>query len=165
MKIGSNKAVGEYRVARKETIIYDDEKVICFNLSDFVGTGERNEKGDVMLVQAMFSFIAGATGGLSKLGLRSRADLPGVTGVFGGDTGFLISSFQLKWMQILTAQHVGMLFPGYYKEKILAMGPGDRRQAMFLLHQFAQESAALLNKTDYTSTMLSEFPELSGNIR
>jgi len=33
-----------------------------------------------------------------------------------------------------------------------------------LLHQFAQESAALLNKTDYTSTMLSEFPELSGNI-
>ena len=33
MKIGSNKAVGEYRVARKETIIYDDEITMTKKLS------------------------------------------------------------------------------------------------------------------------------------
>ena len=152
-------------MARKETLIYDDERAACFNLTGVVGPGGSNERGDVLLIQAMFRFIAEAASGLSKLGLRSRADLPGVTGAFDGDTGFLITSFQLKWMRILTAQHIGLLFPGNYKEKIPAMGTGDRREAMFLLHQFAQESAARLNKADYTSAMLSEFPELRGNLR
>ncbi len=147
-------------MAKKENIIYDDEKALGFNLTNLVGFGGFNDKGDVMLIQAMFNFIVEGTGSLSKLGIKSTIDLPDVTGFFGGDTGFTIMSFQLKWMPMLTAQRSGLLFPGYYKDKIPAMGTDDRRQAMFLLHQFAQDSAARLNETDYTQAMLKEFPEI-----
>jgi hypothetical protein len=147
-------------MAKKETITYDDEKVVGFNLTNMVGYGGFNDKGDVMLIQAMVNFIVEGTGTLSKLGIKSKSDLPDITGSFGGDTGFLIMSFQLKWMSTLTAQRSGLLFPGYYKDKIPAMGADDRRQAMFLLHQFAQESAARLNETDYTVAILKEFPDL-----
>lgn len=152
-------------MAKKETINYDDEKVFGFNLTNMVGFGGFNDKGDVMLIQAMLNFIIEGTGKLSKLGLKSKRELPDVTGTFGGDTGFSIINFQLKWMPILTAQHSGLLFPGYYKDKIPAMGIDDRREAMFLLHQFAQEAAAFLNETDYTVAILKEFPELRAFIK
>lgn len=147
-------------MAKKETINYDDDKTVGFNLTNVIGFGVYNDKGDVMLIQAMFNFIFEGTGQLSKLGIKSRSELPVVTGIFGGDTGFLIMNFQFKWLSILTAQQSGLLFPGNYKDKIQAMGDGDRRQAMFLLHQFAQEAAARLNETDYTVAMLKDFPEL-----
>jgi hypothetical protein len=147
-------------MAKKEIINYDDDKVVGFNLTNMIGFGGFNDKGDVMLIQAMLNFIIEGTGQLSKLGIKSKSDLPDVTGSFGGDTGFTIMNFQLKHLPILTAQHSGLLFPGYYKDKIPAMGGSDRRQAMFLLHQFAQESAALLNQTDYTVAMFKEFPDL-----
>src|ERR1051326_2860822 len=105
-------------MAKKETINYDGDKVVGFNLTNFIGFGVNNDKGDVLLIQAMFNFIVEGTGQPSRLGIKSSNELPGVTGIFDGDTSLIIISFQLKWMPILTAQSSGMLFPGYYKDKI-----------------------------------------------
>ena len=152
-------------MAKKETITYDDQKTVGFNLTDMVGFGGANERGDVMLVQAMLNIIVEGIGSVSKFGIKSKRELPDVTGFFGGDTGFLIMNFQRKWAPILTPQRSGMLFPAQYKDNIAAMSADDRRQAMFLLHQFAQESAARLNETDYTAVVLDKFPDLRGFIK
>jgi hypothetical protein len=145
-------------MAKKEKLIYGDEKQVCFNIDGDVGFSSPNLTGDVMLIQAMFNFIF--KGNRFLLGVESN-DLPQITGTFDADTGYSIMKFQFKWMRNLTTQKSGVLFPGYYKKKIpLMVGDGYRRQAMFLLHQFAQEAAARMGETDYTVKMLNMFPEL-----
>ncbi len=78
-------------MAKKEIMIYGEDKIPCFNITFSVGIGGQNEKGDVMLIQAMFNFIA--LGNFPRLGLKSKSDLPALTGSLHSDTIFAIITF------------------------------------------------------------------------
>lgn len=147
-------------MAKKVTIIYDDDKVPCFNISLSVGMGGQNDKGDVLLIQAMFNFIADGLKDVSRLGIKARHDLPEITGRLDSNTIFTIIGFQHKHLHRLFAVKSGTIFPADYTKKLPVVTGTEPRQQMFLLHQFAQEAGALLNEPDYTTAMLNVFPEL-----
>ena len=156
--IGSNK--GGREVAKKVIINYDDDKVPGFNLSFSVGIGGQNDQGDLLLIQALFNFIATGLKSVSRFGISGRHDLPAVTGRLDSNTIFTIIGFQHKQLHRLFATKSGTLFPADYTQKIPVVMGEEPRQPMFLLHQFAQEAAALLNEADYTTAMVKLFPEL-----
>lgn len=147
-------------MAKKITIIYGDEKVTGFNITSSVGTGGQNFRGDVMLIQAMFNFIALGWNDVLRLGISAKHHLPDVTGVIDSNTIFAIIGFQQRWVNLLFSNQSGWIFPADYTKKQEVVIGTERRQQMFLLHQFAQDAAARLNEADYTIAMLKEFPEL-----
>jgi len=121
-----------------------------------VGPGGFNDKGDIMLIQAFFLFIAAGTD-FFQTGLKSRSELPVLTGIWDARTLFAVIAFQLRWIKLLVAEHSGMLFPL----------PGDYWIASF---QQRRPTLAMMNELAWTvkgsesvtlpQAMLAAFPEL-----
>jgi len=153
-------------MAKREIMRYDGDKVPSLNLSFSVGLGGHNDKGDVMLLQAMFNLIALGTNNItSVLGVRSKSELPDLTGTLDSNTIFTIIAFQHRWLHQLYPPKSGWIFPADYKKELPATVGPERRQQMFMLHQLAQEAAARLNEADYTTFLPQEFPELKPYVK
>ena len=75
--------------------LYGDEEP-WLNLSNAVGRPGANRKDDVMLVQALFNFVAEHRGGDTSLLGIAKHELPNVTGSIDGATIWAIQRFQLR---------------------------------------------------------------------
>lgn len=151
-------------MAKKETITISGDKYSCFNVSFPAGVGGFNEKGDVLLLQAMFNFIALGFGDARILGIKSKNGLPALTGALSRETIDVIRNYEYRWAKLLWTM-TGLIYPADYKNQDLELDADTRRPTITLLHQHAADAAVRLNETDYTTTMLSEFPELKPFIK
>ena len=146
-------------MAKKVMITMLDDSAPGFNLSDWVGSGGRNDKGDVRLIQAMINFIAIGHNDLSMAGAKSKNDLPDLSGLLDSTTIFAIMNYQIRWMRLLYASISGVIFPVDYKTYKFTESD-TRRPAITMLHQLSMDAAGRLNEADYTVKMLDMFPEL-----
>ena len=140
-------------MATKEMMTLSGAKFPCFNVSLPVGVGGSNAVDDVMLIQAMFRFIAERFGELSTLGITSRNDLSGLTGVLDKKTINVITRYQSRWARILLATN-GLIHPANYANRDLNLDGTTRRMTITLLHQHCQDAAARSGETDYTTAMI-----------
>ncbi|HRH45141.1 MAG TPA: hypothetical protein PKY82_26120 [Pyrinomonadaceae bacterium] len=118
------------------SIVYDQHA----NISDLVGVGQRNERNDVMAVQALFKMISLDGGVKIKLGLQ-ESDFPEPTGEFNEKTIHLIRVFQLRMgNRLLNAD--GKIHPANYKNRFLgnAFSQGSRLMMITLLNIMARDA-------------------------
>ena len=93
-------------MAKIEKINFLGETRDCVNVSGSVGSGQANQRLDVMLVQALLRFIglqedpaaSGEYDNFAKysLGLNSSAEVPQITGAFDARTADAIVAFQTR---------------------------------------------------------------------
>jgi hypothetical protein len=151
-------------MAMKQWLTLEGDRSPCFNINYTVGVGGINHIDDLILIQAMFRFIAKGFGELSTLGLTSINELPRLTGILDRNTISTIRSYQRRWTRLLLNVD-GLIHPADYIARDLKLDPTTRRMAMTLLHQHAQDAGFRLGETDYTTAMVRMFPELRGFVR
>ena len=119
-------------MAKQQQILYlEDSDFLGFNLSFHVGLHGANQRGDVMLIKALFNFISDIT----STGLKSTVDLPFLTGRMDGATQNAIMAFQFRWTRLLRTEIMGMIFPlppGYRLAELDGIRP-----TLFMLNQLA----------------------------
>jgi hypothetical protein len=146
-------------VAEKVLITMLDDEAPGFNLSHWVGTGAINLKGDVLLLQAMITFIVEGHEDFSMVGITSDADLPDLSGRLDHLTLSAIMNYKHRWMRRLwfepndTVMHVD-----YTRYKFTEAD--SSRPTITMLHQHCMDAASRLNEADYTVAMPNLFPEL-----
>lgn len=119
-----------------ESIVYDQHA----NISEIVGVGQRNDKNDVMAVQALFKMISLDGGYRKLLGLKPD-DFPEPTGEFDKKTIQVIRTFQLRMANRLLNVD-GKIHPADYKDRFLgnAFNPGSRLMMITHLNILAREA-------------------------
>jgi hypothetical protein len=131
--------------------LYDDPEV-WLNLSFSVGRPGFNRKDDVMLVQALFNFVAERhSSSVSVLGI-GQVDLPRVTGEIDGATIFAIQWFQLRWVRFMRMIDRTMRPARYEGDLDLS----KRMEPITMLVSLARDA----DPFHYTQTILSDFPTL-----
>jgi hypothetical protein len=151
-------------MATKEMLTLFGDHFPCFNVTTTVGAGAINAPDDVMLIQAMFNFIAEGERNGSTLGITSRRELPELTGRIESKTLAIIHSYQARWSRLLLNVD-GKIHPAHYAGRDLQLDGSTRRMAITLLHQHAQGAAALMNEPDYTTALPDMFPKMRTLIR
>ncbi len=146
-------------MAKKEFINFGDDGLQQgFNVSETVGKYGENKKGDVMLVQAMFRYIAASPSVVSKQ--FEGGVLPEVTGTFDDATKAVIRKYQNKWVHVVLRAD-GLIHPASYENRVLADRSASRRlMTITLLHEHANQAAAGFGDKDYTDAILQKFPQL-----
>lgn len=151
-------------MAKRETLTLEGEEQPCLNVSATVGVGGANEVGDVMLVQAMFQYIADARGP-KQIGLDSKDDVPLPGGEFGTITAHAIDMYQrVNFMSVVSFD--GLIHPASYKHRNITLrGSSDPRwggrlvfMTITLLH--FDLKAATPKGGDYTIEITRKFPRL-----
>jgi hypothetical protein len=107
-------------MAKIEIANLKGEKIKHANISDLVGLGKRNEKNDVMLIQALFKIAGGNSPHITKdlFGLESYKDLPKVTGDLDPVTIKTIWQFQrINAHRLLSVD--GVIHPASYGKRVL----------------------------------------------
>ena len=137
-----------------------DDTAAGFNISQMVGVGGPNFRGDVMLIQAMTNFIAIGHKDLGLVGLKQPFELPDVSGIMDGNTINAIMNYQFRWMHLLYSTKSGLIFTIDYTQYKFT-DQDTKRPQMTMLHQHCMDASGRLNQTaDYTIDMLKMFPEL-----
>lgn len=104
-------------MAKKDVITMYNHKFPALNLSESVGKGGANKTGDVMLVQAMFQYIA--KGFKPKfIGVNSADDIPEPSGDYDDKTERAIKSYQRKHIRNLLKVD-GIIHPASYENRNL----------------------------------------------
>jgi hypothetical protein len=103
-------------MARKETLTLNHVQEPCFNVCEVVGIGPkaRNNKGDVMVVQAMFRTISGVFQ-FDCLGMKSRDFTPDVTGYFDLKTKNTLRMYQHFNRDAILSED-GLIHPASYED-------------------------------------------------
>lgn len=115
-------------MARIEEIDFLGEKQSGVNVSNTVGIGGVNDKYDVMLIQALFRYIAlqeepaayGEYDDFARwvLGVTSAKDVPNATGVFDTLTANAVWGFQRRnELRLLSVD--GVIHPADYNGRVL----------------------------------------------
>ena len=127
------------------------------NVSDTVGAGERNEKSDVILIQALCKLVGFSTYTAARFfGLRP-ADLPEPTGTCDNRTIRAIWGFQHRMMHRLLRVD-GKVHPGSYKNRVIqAAGP---RMTITLLNDHAPDGAIFVYNTNVIPALQKIAPHL-----
>jgi hypothetical protein len=146
-------------LATRETITVDGVRQPCLNVTETVGEKfGANKIGDVMLVQAMFKYIANHFGS-EQIGLTSKDDVPEPTGLFNSDTARLIIVFQRKMARQLIRVD-GIIHPASYKDRNLKFGDGPRPRMMTITFLHFGCVGASPTTVDYTTEITRQFPLL-----
>src|SRR5258708_27451329 len=117
-------------MAMKQLMTFDGSKVPCFNVNYSVGMGGINRIDDLILVQAMFRFIADdGFGELSTLGISSHKELPQLTGVLDEKTVNAIHKYQDRWRRLLLSTD-GLIHPADYINRDLKLDATTRRMTI-----------------------------------
>ena len=129
------------------------------NISDIVGVGgeARNEKSDVMLIQALCKLIGYSEFHARKsfgLGLN---DLPEPKGNFDDKTIQTIWGFQRRMAHRLLNVD-GKIHPGNYKNRVINMN--GRLMTITLLNEMANDGALMKYNTDVISALKQVAPQL-----
>ena len=134
-----------------------------FNISASVGRGGDNHEGDVMLLQAMFQYIASYNERVFAGWGSKPITLPEVTGHYNHATARAITSYQNKWAHVVLRVD-GLIHPAAYENRILADRSSNRLMTITLLHLHACYAARNLGDNDYTQTIPRLFPSLGAFI-
>ncbi len=125
-----------------------------FNISATVGTRGRNNKGDVMVVQALLQFIAIGSPKLAG----DAPPIKKVNGLFNLETDRAIRWFQRRFDFILLGQD-GLVHPASFKNRIIKTG--GKQMMICQLNYYAHESSVLLSEgLNYTEAIFRKFPQL-----
>lgn len=107
-------------MAKIETANLQGEKIIHGNISDVVGMGGKNERNDVMLIQALFRVAGSHNNIITKelFGIEKFSDLPQITGSLDSDTIRTIWKFQrINARRLLSVD--GRVHPANYENRLL----------------------------------------------
>lgn len=150
-------------MARRVNIVINGQNQLGVNFGKPVGYGGANDTEDVMLIKALFNFIAN---GLDPetLGLGGDYDMPDLTGVMDGGTYSAISQFQLHNASRLYWN--GRVFdwridPASYKGRPLRSGKPV--MCITLLHIMAWDASLMQGGSghSYSEGLIKLQPELA----
>lgn len=128
-------------MAKIETVTFGNLIDKHANISDIVGIGGKNEKSDVMLIQALFKIIGRDDIYAKRFFGLAFSDLPKPTGDFDNQTARAIWAFQRKMSSRLLSID-GKIHPANYKDRVLKRAfRGARLMAITLLNLEAFEAA------------------------
>jgi hypothetical protein len=120
------------------------------NISGVVGIGGRNEKNDVMVIQALIR-LCGITDSLAAMYFDVKsAQLPAINGIFDRKTSQSIWSFQRANSRDLLSVD-GVVHPASYEHRTIKSGPMmtitllNRAAAMYGLSDLGMDVVPALN--------------------
>lgn len=133
------------------------------NIDKMVGFAGDNLREDVMLIQALFNYIAeGLAPG--AVGLGGDYKIPAVSGEIDADTYSAISAFQVRNASRLISRNGftmdGKIHPASYKGRVIR----DTRKpliAITLLHLMATDAAVMQGHGSYSQAIASRHQELA----
>ncbi len=125
-----------------------------FNVSATVGTRGANEKGDVMVIQALLKYIALS----SFISVPADSQIKDVNGYFNAETASAIRWFQHKFNTHLISQD-GLVHPASFKNRSIKFG--GKQMMIFFLNVIAAQAALFHSReSNYTEAIFKEFPQL-----
>jgi hypothetical protein len=114
------------------------------NVESKVGSGERNDKADVLLIQALFHLIGASEPKARKfLGLSGKQDLPDLNGRLDHKTVRAIWKFQRKMAHLLHKAD-GKIYPGNYSHRLNVSLHQGKQMAITLLNMLAFDESFML---------------------
>ena len=121
-------------MAKIDVANLNDIKEKHANISYAVGIGEKNERNDVMLIQALFKLIGYSDSWANKFFGFNAANLPEPTGDFDEKTIRAIWAFQRR-MSVRLLNIDAKIHPANYKNRVLRKAfYGSRLMAITLLN-------------------------------
>jgi len=127
------------------------------NISDVAGMGGKNERSDVMLIQALIRLISlDDRYGISFLGVDSQR-LPAINGVFDSKTSQAIWAFQRSNVGVLLSVD-GRVHPASYKNRIIK--PGLKMTITHLNQTAIMYGASALGFDDLITALNAIAPQL-----
>ena len=125
-----------------------------------VGAGGRNNFSDVLLIQAMLSYIAPFE---FVRGSPVPLVVPEVTGVFDTATGEAIRNFQQEYSWRLL-QIDGIIHPPFYEKRDLK-NPFNPLMTMTFLHIVCRQTAKFYAHAKYATGITMLYPQLLPHLR
>ncbi|HRH44078.1 MAG TPA: hypothetical protein PKY82_20775 [Pyrinomonadaceae bacterium] len=146
-------------MATIEKVIFNNYKHKEVNISYLIGTGEKNEKNDVLLVQALFKLIAWSDSFSKQTIGLGKNDLPEITGRFCARTREAIWSFQRKMSRkILNID--GKIHPAKYNNRVIKNGPDSKKMMITLLNMYAAEGVLYSDSNDIVEAVKKLAPSI-----
>jgi hypothetical protein len=128
----------------------------CVNIHFSVGGPKAdNGQADIMLVQALFNYIAKSNTSVLGFSLQS---MPGIDGRIGPKTRNAILSFQRRNSHKLLSVD-GVVHPAKYEARVINLG--GRLMTITLLDQFASQEALMRNDADHIQGLIKIEPRLA----
>jgi hypothetical protein len=144
---------GENEMAKIEMADLGVLKKNHANISDIVGIGEKNERNDVMLIQALFKLAGWLEVDARKLFGLNTKDLPEPTGDFDEKTKQALWAFQRKNSNRLLNID-GKVHPASYQNRVIKNAyKGGRVMAITLLNMNADNGVLFLNTGDVSEAV------------
>ncbi len=148
-------------MARFESIHTLDGQIhSTVNVSDTVGVAGRNLRGDVLLIQVLFKYIAE---GLDKraIGLGPEYNVPEATGHMDADTYSAICEFQIAHRNhLLINTFDGVIHPARYKGRKLILF-GRPLMTITRLHIIAVDASLIRGDGPFPLTLARMNSELA----
>lgn len=146
-------------MASIEIVDFNKWKTEQTNISHRVGTGEINDKNDVLLIQTLIKLVGFSDHkAREKFGLAKK-DLPEPTGAFDRQTMKAIWGYQRKMAHRLLKID-GKVHPASYKDRLVKKVGTARLMMITLLNLEAIDEALITYKTD----LIPAIKQISPNI-
>jgi hypothetical protein len=131
-------------MAKIDTADFGSMKDPHANISEAVGIGEKNEKNDVMTIQALFKLVGYSDFNAKKYFNLKSNDLPEPTGGFDEKTIRAVWAFQrTNQGRLLNAD--GKIHPADYQNRVLKnIFKGARLMTITLLNLYAIDGVVML---------------------
>jgi hypothetical protein len=147
-------------MAQFEDVIINGRAQSGVNIKKIVGFAGPNLKEDVLLIQALFNYIAKGMFP-EMLGLGGEYKVPEVTGEMDGETYSAIGAFQIRNASRLLGPTLdGRIHPASYKNRNIKNSAG-RVMCITQLHFMATDTAVMRGDHDYPQALAHEYPELA----
>jgi hypothetical protein len=131
------------------------------NVSKIVGFAGANLTEDVLLIQALFNYIADGMFP-EMLGLGGDYKVPEVTGEMDADTYSAIGAFQIRNASRLLRQNFdGRIHPASYKGRVIKDVYKQPVMSITLLHIMATDAAIFRGDHSYPQALASQYSELA----
>lgn len=138
------------------------QTVSTVNVRKVVGNGGVNLREDVLLIQALFKFIAEHLGPHAIFGSQSGYEVPEITGVMDAATYSAIGEFQIRNLRnLLMKTFDGRIHPASYKNREIQL-QGKPLMSITYLHLVAQDASVMGGMGgDYTQDLARMNGELA----
>jgi len=141
---------GEREMAHIDEANFGGHLRIHANVSDVVGVGGKNERNDVMLIQALFKLYSLTEGNIQNY-------LPKITGVLDHETIQAIWAFQRDFA-VMVLSVDGAIHPASYSHRLI--NPSGRLMTITALNQMALRVALDTFHLDLITALKAIVPQL-----
>jgi hypothetical protein len=148
-------------MAQFEEININGDSESGVNISKIVGFAGANLKEDVLLIQALFKYIADGMFP-EMLGLGGDYKVPDVTGEMDADTYSAIAAFQIRnASRLLRHNFDGRIHPASYKNRVIKNISKQPVMTITLLHIMATDAAVFKGDYSYPQALARQYSELA----